>query len=309
MSKFINPFTDIGFKRIFGQEISKPVLIAFLNALLAGERNIVDVQYLDKEQPGELADDRSLIYDVYCKLENGDYIIVEMQNKSQPFFKNRSIYYISRSVSRQGEPGPEWRYDVKAVYMIALLNFKRDDISTEFRTDVALMDMRHKTLFSDRIRLIYLQLPYFTKELDDCETLFEKLIYVLKNMDVLQRMPWLAQDAVFQKLASIADVASLSKKERSDYDENLRAYRDTIAVMEGQYLEGMEKGEAKGRAEGEAKGRAEGEAKGRAEGRAEGEAKGRAEVARNLIKLGMPIKQIAQATGLSEEEVTALQQG
>ena len=128
--------------------------------------------------------------------------------------------------------------------MIALLNFKRDDISCEFRTDVALMDMKHKTLFSDKVRLVYLQLPYFTKEVDDCENIFEKLIFVLKHMDVLQRMPWLAQDAVFQKLASIADVASLNKQERMAYDENLRKYRDTIAVMEGQFMQGEKKGRA-----------------------------------------------------------------
>ena len=249
MGKFINPFTGVGFKRIFGQEVSKPVLIAFLNALLKDEQTIVDLQYLDKEQPGDSADDRSLIYDVYCELENGEHIIVEMQNKSQPYFKNRSVYYVSRAISRQGEPGPEWRYDVKAVYLIALLNFKRDDISCEFRTDVALMDMKHKTLFSDKVRLVYLQLPYFTKEVDDCENIFEKLIFVLKHMDVLQRMPWLAQDAVFQKLASIADVASLNKQERMAYDENLRKYRDTIAVMEGQFMQGEKKGRAEGRAE------------------------------------------------------------
>ena len=278
MSKFINPFTDLGFKRIFGQEISKPVLIAFLNALLAEERKIVDVQFLDKELPGEAADDRSLIYDVYCGLDSGEHIIVEMQNKSQPFFKNRSVYYISRSISRQGETGPGWRYDVKAVYMIALLNFKRDDISTEFRTDVALMDMRHKTLFSDKMRLIYLQLPYFTKELGDCETLFEKLIYVLKHMDVLQRMPWLAQDAVFQKLASIADVASLNKQDRATYDENLRKYRDTIAVMEGQYLEGREKGRAEGVLS----------------------------VARRLKQNGMDVSAIAAMTDLTAEEINKL---
>lgn len=286
MAKFINPFTDIGFKRIFGQEISKPVLIAFLNALLDGERKIVDLQYLDKEQPGETIDNRSLIYDVYCKLDNDDYIIVEMQNKSQPFFKNRSIYYISRSISRQGEPGNDWVYDVKAVYIIALLNFHRDDISKEFRTDVALMDMKHKTLFSDKMRLIYLQLPYFTKELDACETLFEKLIYVLKHMDVLQRMPWLAQDAVFQKLASIADVASLTKQERIAYDENLRIYRDNIAVFEGQYLEGLEKGMEKG------------EAKGRAEALMEN--------ARRMKADGMASALIAKYTGLSVDEIESL---
>jgi predicted transposase/invertase (TIGR01784 family) len=92
MAKFINPFTDIGFKRIFGQEVSKPVLIAFLNCLLEGEHHIVDLKFLDKEQPGDSVDDKSLIYDVYCETNAGERIIVEMQNRSQPFFKERSIY-------------------------------------------------------------------------------------------------------------------------------------------------------------------------------------------------------------------------
>ena len=140
------------------------------------------------------------------------------------------------------------------------------------------MDMRHKTLFSDKMRLIYLQLPYFTKELDDCETLFEKLIYVLKHMDVLQRMPWLAQNAMFQKLASIADVASLNQQERIAYDENLRIYRDTIAVMEGQ----------------------------REEGRAEGRAEGRFANARNLLTNGIPMDIIIKSLGLTQDEIEQL---
>ena len=134
--------------------------------------------------------------------------------------------------------------------------------------------------------MVFLQLPYFTKELGDCETLLEKLIYVLKNMDVLERMPWLAQDAVFQKLASIADVASLSQKERVAYDENLRKYRDTIAVMEGQYLEGMEKGVAKGRAE--------------------GRAEERLANARSLIANSIPLDVIVKSLGLSAEEIEQL---
>ena len=239
MGNFINPFTDVGFKRIFGQEVSKPVLITFLNSLLEGEHHILDLQFLDKEQLGEQVDDRSLIYDVYCETASGERIIVEMQNRYQSYFKNRSIYYLARSISRQGEPGPEWHYaDVKAVYLIAFLNFKLVDISTDFRTDVGLMDLRNKTPFSDKMRLIFLQLPYFTKEADECGTIFEKFIYVLKNMDVLKRMPWMAQEAVFQKLASIADVTSLNTQERLAYDENLRKYRDTVAVMEGQYAKG-----------------------------------------------------------------------
>ena len=236
MGKFINPFTDVGFKRIFGQEMSKPVLIAFLNGLLSGERSIVDVKFLDKEQIGISDGDRSLIYDIYCETENGEHIIVEMQNKYQPYFKNRSVYYVARSIVEQGERGSEWKYDVKSVYLVAFLNFKLPDISSEFRTDVALMDMRRRTAFSDKVRLIYLQLPYFSKDADDCNDIFERFIYVLKHMDILQRMPWMAQDAVFKKLSEIAEVASLSNEDRRRYDESLRHYRDTIVVMEGQFM-------------------------------------------------------------------------
>jgi predicted transposase/invertase (TIGR01784 family) len=133
-----------------------------------------------------------------------------------------------------------------------------------------------------KVRLVYLQLPYFTKEVDDCESIFEKLIFVLKHMDVLQRMPWLAQDAVFQKLASIADVASLNKQERLAYDENLRKYRDTIAVMEGQYLEGLEKGMEKG------------------------QLSEKKETAMRLRDMGLTIDQIAQGAGITVEEATKL---
>ena len=278
MSKFINPFTDIGFKRIFGQEISKPVLITFLNALLADEHTIKDVKFLDKEQLGASDSNRSLIHDIYCETETGEHIIVEMQNKYQPYFKKRSIYYLSRSIVAQGEKGSQWNYDIKAVYLVAFLNFKLSDISQDFRTDVALMDMKHRTVFSDKVRLIYLQLPYFTKEADDCENVFERIIYVLKHMDALKRMPWMLQDQVFKKLSEIAEVASLSKEEREQYDESLRHYRDTLVVMEGQYQEGEKKGELN-------------------------KAK---DIAKKLKAMNLDFEKIADATGLTKEEIDNL---
>jgi predicted transposase/invertase (TIGR01784 family) len=278
MSKFINPFTDVGFKRIFGQEISKPVLLVFLNSLLEGERKIIDLKFLDKEQLGLESGDRSLIYDIYCETETGEHIIVEMQNKYQPYFKERSIYYTARSIVEQGERGSQWKYDIKAVYLVAFLNFRISDISKGFRTDVALMDMKERTLFSDKVRLVYLQLPYFTKEADECETIFEKIIYTLKHMDILQRMPWMAQNAVFKRLSEIAEVASLNSEERRKYDESLRAYRDTIAVMEGQF--------------------AQGELKGRAEGILS--------IARKMKQKGKPVSEIAEMTDLSPDEIEKL---
>ena len=197
-----------------------------------------------------------------------------MQNKSQPYFKDRSIFYSSYAIAKQGEPGDEWKYNLKAVYTVCFLNFRRPDISTEFRTDVALMDMRHNTLFSNKLRLIYLQLPLFQKEPEECTTIFEQMIYTLKNMDILQRRPDLFQGPVFSKIASIADVASLTKEERERYDISLRQYRDTMAVLEGQYLEGMKKEKV--------------------------------ETVYRLKQLGLTVEQIAQGVGMTKEEVSAM---
>ena len=154
--------------------------------------------------------------------------------------------------------------------------------------------MKKRIPFTDKMRLVYLQLPLFEKEADDCQNTFERIIFVLKNMDILERMPWLAQDAVFQKLASIAEVAALSKEDREKYDESLRKYRDTISVMEGQYLEGKEAGLA------------EGMEKGIAEGMEKGMEKGKFEIARNMKADKLPIETIIKYTGLSAEEIEAL---
>ena len=294
MGKFINPFTDVGFKRIFGQEFSKPLLLDFLNNLLLGERHITDITLNDKEQPGHYDGDRSIIYDIKCMTDTGETIIVEMQNREHPNFKERTVYYASEAIVRQGERGTDWGYDVKAVYLVAFVNFCMEGLKSLFRTDVGLADLRSGEPFSDKLRLIYLQLPCFVKEADACENDFERWIYVLKNMETLNRLPWAAQNSVFQRLAEIAEVGAMTKEERTEYDGALKRYRDTLNVMRG--------AEMKGRKEGEAKGRAEGEAKGRAEGRADE----RNAIARKLKAMGLGNDDIAKATGLTTEEVADL---
>ena len=286
MARFINPFTDIGFKRIFGQEVSKPLIIDFLNSLLIGEEHITNITFLDKEQPALFEDDRSLIYDIYCETDKKENIIVEMQNKSQPYFKNRSIYYVSEAIARQGEKGADWKYNIDAVYLVAFLNFCPMDFEKKFRTNVGLADLESKNTFSNKLRMTFMQLPLFSKEADECETDFDKWIYVLKNMETLTRLPWAAKSAVFKKLEQIADVASLSRQERMKYDEGLRKYRDTLSVLEGAKQDGL--------------------AEGRAEGRAEGIKNEKAETVKRLIAIGADIKTITAATGLTEKEVEAL---
>ena len=298
MPKFINPFTDVGFKRIFGQEINKDLLIDFLNALLEGERQVKDIRFLDKELLPMYENDRRLIYDVYCTDENGEQFIVEMQNKEHVNFRERTIFYLSQAIARQGEKGVDWRFDLKAVYGVFFLNFMLTDLPRKLRTDIVLADRDTHEQFSDKMRYIFLQLPLFTKEESECDTDFERWIYVLKNMETLQRLPFKARNAVFQKLEEIVDIAAMSKEDRMKYDESIKVYRDRLAIIEYERRKGL--------AEGLAKGEAKGEAKGIAKGIAKGERNKQIEIACNLKRMGLATETIAQATGLAPEAIEQL---
>ena len=290
MARFINPFTDVGFKIIFGQEFSKPRLLDFLNTLLEGERVITNLTFLDKEQEAMFDGDRSPIYDILCETDSKEKIIVEMQNREHPNFKERMLYYASEAIVRQGERGTAWNYDIKAVYMVAFTNFVLTGYSDRLRIDVGLTDLQRGGLFSDKLRLIYLQMPCFTKEMEECENHFERWIYILKNMEILERMPWAAQNAVFRRLAEVAEVSALSKEERIKYDRALKRYRDTYNAMTGA----------------EQKGLAEGLAKGLAKGRAEGIEEAKRENALRMKAKGYPVEDIAEITGLDAETINSL---
>lgn len=295
MGHFINPFTDVGFKKIFGQEISKDLLVDFLNDLLKGERVITDITFLDKEQMPAYDKDRGIIYDIYCTTDSGEKIIVEMQNRYQKSFKERSIYYLSQAIVRQGERGAHWMYEIHAVYGVFFMNFLLEGKEGPVRRDVILADRATGEQFSDRMRYIYLELPSFNKEEHECESDFERWIYILKNMETLKRMPFKAQKSVFDKLEKIVDIASLSKEEREKYDESIKIYRDNLAVAAGQIEIGMKKGLEKGREEGLKEGMEK--------GIKEGLERGKLEIAQNLKLSGMSSEEISKITGLSVSEI------
>ena len=157
---------------------------------------------------------------------------------------------------------------------------------TKFRTDVALREKSSDSIFSDKLRFIYLSLPFFDKSEEECETGFEKWIYVLKYMEVLERLPFTAQKKIFNHLAKLADVRCLSSEEQEKYDESIKAVDDYYSGLYGSYVEGEEKGIAKGRAE--------------------GELSKSLTIARNLLAMGMSLPQIVKATGLNEEQLKQL---
>ena len=279
MSRFINPFTDVGFKKIFGQEINKDLLLSFLNNLLMGERVINDLRFLDKEQMPEMGSSRELVFDVFCETSDGENIIVEMQLKGQDYFKDRAIFYMSQGIIRQGVQGRKWNYKVHSVYGVFIMNLRDEDyFRGKFRTDVGLLDMRTHELFSDRIRMIFLQMPCFKKEAAQCRTLFDRWIYLLKNMEVLERMPWEARIAVFKKLADVASTAALTPEERDKYEYSLKKIRDELSIMSHERKQGIK----------------------------EGEKNARLTIAQHLKEKGIDASLIAETTGLSIEEINDL---
>ena len=303
MGRFINPFTDMGFKRIFGQEVSKNLLIDFLNDLLEGEKRIVNITFLDKEQLATATYDRSCIYDIYCENENGEKFIVEMQNRGHRNFKERAIYYLSRAIANQGQKGPTWMFDLKAVYGVFFMNFHLDGRrQARFRTDVALRDIQTHKPFSDKMRFIFLDLPAFTKDEETCETDFERWIYVLKNMEILQRMPFKARKSVFEELEKIADISALSKEDQEKYEEIIKVYRDNLATEQWALEMGEKKGLEKGLQEGIQIGREEGIQIGQEKGTQTERLKN----ARGMKTAGIAPELIAQITGLSPEEIQKL---
>ena len=303
MGKFVNPFTDVGFKVIFGSELSKDLLIAFLNELLLGEHEIEDLSFLDKEDWADNIHNRGIVYDIFCRTTDGKNIIVEMQNRWHSHFLDRTLYYVCRGISRQGKRAPERkereerrkasygeRYKLSDVYGVFLMNFKEEGLSARFRTDTYVTDRETGRVINPHFRQIYLQFPYFTKELKECETLFDKWIYTLKHMDSWDRMPEGLKGQVFERLAHLAAVANLSEADEIAYEKALDQYYIDQTVRHDEYVKGHEKGIKKGIEI----------------GKIEGREQGKLATARNMKSEGIASDIIQRCTGLSLEDIEKL---
>lgn len=308
MSRYINPFTDWGFKRLFGQEFSKELLMSFLNDLLMGELHVKNVTFRDKEQLAPTRDQRGIIYDVYCEADDGKRFIVEMQNKWQPNFLDRSICYACRSILEQVDKGKKERedaYKFLPVYTVCFMNYNpKTEGFGKFRTDIILADKDTMERVSDKLRFIYLVLPLFKKKEDECESDFEKWIYVLKHMEALSRMPFTAQKEIFKKLEEYADSHRLNRKEWEAYENSLWIARDNMACMAAAEREAREKGMKQGREEGLQQGREEGLQQGMAQGIDDAKKSN----AKRFLAMGLSPEQVAEGTQLPLDEVLRLLQ-
>lgn len=284
--RYVNPYTDFGFKLLFGTDMNKELLISFLNSLLHGREFITDITYLNAEHLGTQEYDRKAVFDVYCENEHGEKFLVEMHKGEQQFFKDRSVFYSTFPIREQARRG-NWDYELKSVYTIGILNFAFDEKDDQyFHHEVKLMDVRTKEVFYDKLTFVYLEMPKFNKQEHELVTMFDKWLFVLRNLATLLERPAALQERVFNRLFEAAEIAKFTKRELYEYEDSLKNFRDMYSVITTAELKG--------------------EAKGRAEGRAEGEYAERIKNARNLKILGVQNSIIVQATGLSEEEINGL---
>jgi len=304
--KYINPFTDFGFKRLFGEEVNKDLLLSFLNELLRQEQGeIVDLTYLKSEHLGAAELNRRAIFDLYCTNERGEKFIVELQKTKQKFFKDRTLYYSTFPIQEQAVRGSEWDFELKKIYTIAILDFVFDEDKHEpekYRYDIKLSDIQNHKVFYDKLTFIYLEMPKFNKEVAELETPFEKWMFVLKNLHKLDRIPDKLRESIFEKLFMAAEIAKFSKKEHQHYEDSLKYYRDLKNSLDTAKEEGLIEGEQIGLQKGEQIGLQKGEQI----GLQKGEQIGMQKVALNAKKMGMPIKDISDLTGLSEEEINRI---
>jgi len=170
-SKYINPFTDFGFKRLFGEEVNKDLLIDFLNSLLPGHHKIKELSYSRSEQLGDLSMDRRAVFDIYCQSQNGDKFIVELQKAKQNFFKDRSVFYATFPIREQAERG-EWNFELSAVYCVGILDFVfEEDLENADYLHTVQLKNRHNQVFFDKLTFIYIEMPKFEKTGQELNTI------------------------------------------------------------------------------------------------------------------------------------------
>ena len=224
--RYVNPLTDFGFKRLFGTEPNKALLIDFLNVILPERHTISELSYRNGENIGNTAIDRKAIFDIYCKSKSGERFIVEIQKAKQNFFKDRSVYYATFPIQEQAQKGP-WDYQLSSVYTVGVLDFVFDDHKNDdtILHTVELKDQNCE-VFYDKLKFIYLELPKFTKTVEQLETHFDKWLFLLKHLPDLDTPPQELQDGSFRQLFEVAEIANFSPGEQDAYEDSLKYYRD-----------------------------------------------------------------------------------
>ena len=279
-AKYVNPLSDWG--------MNKDLLLGFLRSLFP-ERGISDIAYLRNERQNLSERERDSVFDVVCTDAGGAQFVVEMQKRTQRYFRDRALYYAAHPIIEQGRKG-SWNYLLKPVCVVGILDFAmeheygpeagrwREKLVHRYR----LREDETGEIMNSKLEFLYLEVGAFRKEISGSSPATDKWMYVLKNLSRLEERPQALRERVFERLFEAAKIAAYTKEERNQYENDMMTendYRNTIDYARDE---------------------------GREAGLAEGKVEGKAEVARKMLAAGMPAEQITEFTGLTVEQLAAL---
>lgn len=288
---FLDLISDFAFKRVFGSEPNKELLIHFINQLFQGRKNIVDITYDKNEHMGDTEEMGTVILDLTCTGIDGEKFIIEVQTSPQVNFKRRMLYYGSKIISDQAPKGnrKQWNYGISEVYVIVLMDgftFPSSHECERVLLDICLCQRDTGEIFHDEYGYIFVQLRNFTKSEEELSSYLDGWLFVLKNMSKLDKIPLYFRKPIFEKLFKLAEYSKLSKEDKEMYDISLKRKWDNHGALTYAREEGLEIG--------------------RQEGRQEGKHEQAIEFARELKKDGAPLELIIRYTKLTAEEIEKL---
>jgi predicted transposase/invertase (TIGR01784 family) len=239
MSTFINPFTDFGFKKLFGEESALPRLKSLIEDALKLEKPIRDLRFMSAEQLGARDDERRAVYDVYCTADDGSHFIVELQRAKQHFFKDRTVFYASFPIRAQAQKG-DWNYKLDPVYCLGILNFAFSDTEPDCWHHIVQLKNQTGEVFYNKLTFAFLELKKFNKTPEECTCQLDRWCYLLRNMDAISDIPEvLKTDGLIKSAFDESRFMALSAEEQRHYEESLKIYRDLTNVVDTAYDDGV----------------------------------------------------------------------
>ncbi|TAH29775.1 MAG: Rpn family recombination-promoting nuclease/putative transposase [Cytophagales bacterium] len=212
-----------------------------------------NIQYLKNEHLGKYETDRKAIFDIYCETENDEKLLVEMQKAKQEFFKDRTLFYASFLIQQQAKKDSQekkfvWNYELNNVYCVALMDFSFGN-SDKIKHDIMLKDVNDNSIFYEKLRFIYVEMPNFNKKVKELKTHYEKWLYLLKNLSNLAEIPQSFKEEIFMKVFDTANEAKLTSQDRLAYQKSLQDYRDLHNSLKTSFQDGKLEGKIEGKIE------------------------------------------------------------
>jgi len=240
--QFINPFTDFGFKKLFGEESSKEYLIDFLNSVFEEFiPKISQLHYHKNEQLGASEQDRNAIFDLYCKTSTGERFIIELQKVEQTYFRERTLFYSTFAVQEQAKKGI-WDFKLMPIYCIGILNFTFNNDKNKYLHFGRILDIQTHEVLLNTLNFAYIECPKFNKEINKHSSNHDKWLYLFTHLASLNHIPQELAGKIFEDFFKQANILKLNTKELSEYNNSIKYYRDMHNIEQQNLEKGIQQG-------------------------------------------------------------------